>query len=82
MKIPRNDQEFGNWPLYQKTQYKLYKEGKKSKLTKDKVDKLIQIGFLESDETPSLSAQATAALVTQKGGDYDAGGYDGWYQSM
>ena len=46
------------------------------------MDKLIQIGFLESDDTPSLSAQATAALVTQKGGDYDAGGYDGWYQSM
>jgi hypothetical protein len=80
VKIPRNHPDFGNWPIYQKSQYKLFKEGKKSKLTKEKVDKLIQIGFLESNEAPSLLAQATAALVTQKGGDYDAG-YE-WYSSV
>lgn len=79
MKIPRNHRDFGNWPLYQKSQFKLFKEGKKSKLTKEKVDKLIQIGFLESDETPSLSAQAKAASVAQTGGDYDS--FE-WYQSV
>ena len=81
MKIPRNHPDFGNWPLYQRSQHKLFKEGKKSKLTKEKVDKLIQIGFLESNETPSLSAQASAALATQFGGNYDAGGYE-LYQSI
>merc|ERR1712194_857019 len=47
--IPRNHPDFGNWPNYQKSQYNLFKEGKKSKITKEKVDRLIQIGFLDND---------------------------------
>ena len=45
------------------------------------MEKLIDIGFLESEESPSLAAQATAALISQKGGDYDAPGFE-WYQSV
>jgi len=50
VKIPKNHPDFGNWPIYQKTQYKLFKEGKKSKLTKKKVDRLIRIGFFEAND--------------------------------
>ena len=46
-RVPRGHADFGNWPVYQKTQYKLYKDGKKSKITKEKVERLIDIGFLE-----------------------------------
>jgi len=79
VKVPRNHPDFGNWPIYQKAQYKLFKEGKKSKITKEKVDRLIQIGFFESPNNsqaaPSLSEQANAAMAVQKqqGGGYDAG---------
>ena len=47
LKIPRNHPYFGNWPNWQRTQYKLYRSGKASKITKDKVDKLISIGFFK-----------------------------------
>ena len=47
LQIPAQHPDFGNWPAYQKSQYNRYKEGKKSKITKEKVDKLIAIGFLE-----------------------------------
>ncbi|KAL3785275.1 LOW QUALITY PROTEIN: hypothetical protein ACHAW5_008289 [Stephanodiscus triporus] len=51
--IPRNHPVFGSWPAYQKAQYKMFKGGKKSKLTDDKVEKLIRIGFLDTNEKPS-----------------------------
>ena len=44
--IPRGHVDFGSWPNYQRNQYTNWKEGKPSKLTKEKVDKLIEIGFL------------------------------------
>ena len=53
MNIPRNHTVFGSWPAYQKAQYKMFKDGKKSKLTDDKVEKLIRIGFLDTNEKPS-----------------------------
>ena len=70
-KIPRNHPDFGNWPIYQKAQYKLFEGGKKSKITAEKVDRLISIGFLETtNKQPPGSG--FAAL---KGG-YDAASYD------
>lgn len=44
--VPRGHVDFGSWPSYQQNQYKNWKEGKSSKLTKEKVNKLIEIGFL------------------------------------
>lgn len=44
--IPRGHVDFGSWPNYQRNQYKNWKEWKSSKLTKEKVDKLMEIGFL------------------------------------
>lgn len=65
--VPRNHPEFKEWPKYQKSQYKLFKEGKKNKLTQEKVDKLIEIGLLtEKDEKPSLKEQADEVLAAQK----------------
>ncbi|KAL9180410.1 hypothetical protein ACHAXT_008380 [Thalassiosira profunda] len=46
-RIPRNHQQFGSWPTYQRSQYRLFKEGKKSKMTQERADKLIEIGFFE-----------------------------------
>ncbi|KAL7475654.1 hypothetical protein ACHAW6_001565 [Cyclotella cf. meneghiniana] len=53
LKIPRNHPYFGNWPNWQRTQYKLYRSGKASKITKDKVDKLISIGFFKPPDKQS-----------------------------
>ena len=47
LKIPRSNSYFGNWPNWQRTQYKLYLAGKESKITKEKIDKLIAIGFFK-----------------------------------
>ncbi len=33
--------------MYQRAQYKLFMAGKPAKITKDKVDKLLSIGFLK-----------------------------------
>jgi len=69
-KIPRNHPDFGNWPIYQKAQYKLFEGGKKSKITAEKVDRLISIGFLETKkQTPG------SGFAALKGG-YDAASYD------
>ena len=46
-RIPRNHEQFGSWPTYQRSQYRLFKEGKKSKMTQERADKLIEIGFFE-----------------------------------
>mmetsp|Transcript_13924 Transcript_13924/g.27898 ORF Transcript_13924/g.27898 Transcript_13924/m.27898 type:complete len:551 (-) Transcript_13924:2-1654(-) len=46
-KIPRNHPYFGNWPMYQRAQYKLFMAGKPAKITKEKVDKLLSMGFLK-----------------------------------
>ncbi len=74
VKIPRNHPDFGNWTTYQKAQYKLFKDGKKAKITKDKVDKLIAIGFLEAKEP---SSKVTQALThAKKAGGYDSGAFD------
>ena len=73
-KIPRNHPDFGNWPVYQKAQYKLFKAGKKAKITEDKVAKLLAIGFLE---TKKPSSKVTEALnQAKKGGGYDSGAFD------
>jgi len=59
--IPHDHPDFGNWPFYQRNQYKLYQQGKKSKLTKEKVDKLTAIGFLEErDERQRRRFEAQA----------------------
>ena len=68
VQIPRNHPVFGNWPVYQKAQYKLFKDGKKSKLTEDKVEKLIRIGFL----TPFPLAQVVETVATEDGERYDS----------
>jgi len=44
--VPSGHDDFDSWPSYQRSEYKNWKEGKKSKLTKEKIDKLIEIGFL------------------------------------
>ena len=75
-KIPRNHPDFGNWPVYQKAQYKLFKSGKKAKITKDKVDRLIAIGFLETKEPSTLFSKVTEALNQAKKGGYDSGAFD------
>jgi hypothetical protein len=48
VKIPIKHPYFGNWPSYQKSQYILYLDGKKSRLNEDKIHKLIHIGFLDA----------------------------------
>jgi len=64
-KIPRNHADFGNWPIYQKAQYKLFKEGKKSKITAAKVQKLIDIGFIEGNmEENALDASSESISRT------------------
>jgi hypothetical protein len=68
VQIPRKHPVFGNWPVYQKAQYKLFKDGKKSKLTEDKVEKLIRIGFL----TPFPLAQVVETKATKDGERYDS----------
>jgi len=68
VQIPRNHPVFGNWPVYQKAQYKLFKDGKKSKLTEDKVEKLIRIGFL----APFPLEQVLETMATQDGERYDS----------
>jgi hypothetical protein len=50
LKIPRNHPYFGNWPNWQRTQYKLFKSGKESKIDQAKVDKLKSIGFLKASD--------------------------------
>ncbi|KAL3817535.1 hypothetical protein ACHAXA_003708 [Cyclostephanos tholiformis] len=52
--IPRNHPFFGNWPVYQRAQYKRYRSGKTSKLTEEKVEKLLRIGFLKTNEASSI----------------------------
>ena len=59
LQIPGHHPDFGNWPGYQKSQYNRYKEGKKSKITKEKVDRLIAIGFLEPPPNSPSSAKAS-----------------------
>ena len=63
--VPRNHPDFGNWPTYQKSQYKMHCEGKKSKLMKDKIDRLIEMGFFHKREeggtTTVLSSTARTA---------------------
>jgi hypothetical protein len=46
----------------------LFKDGKKSKLTEDKVEKLIRIGFL----TPFPLAQVVETMATEDGERYDS----------
>ena len=71
--IPRNHPEFKEWPKYQKSQYQLFKVGKKNKLTQEKVDKLIEIGLLaKKDEKPSLKEQADQVLAAQKAAGWSA----------
>lgn len=64
-KIPRNHPDFGNWPVYQKSQYKLYRDGKKSKITKEKADKLLEIGFLEDEVAPAASGPPAGGQPTK-----------------
>lgn len=65
--LPSNHPGFGNWPHYQKSQLKLFKEGKKSKITKEKVDKLIEIGFfLGNDRTHGSDAEIGVLVSTPK----------------
>lgn len=47
LKIPRSHPYFGNWPNWQRTQYKLYLSGKNAKITDDRIKKLVEIGFLK-----------------------------------
>ncbi|KAL7541416.1 hypothetical protein ACHAWF_006928 [Thalassiosira exigua] len=76
-KVPRNHPDFGNWPAYQKAQYKLFKDGKKSKITKEKVHKLIQIGFLETEYFTGVPQ--VEPLSNQKG--YDDPSYE-WTMNL
>lgn len=50
--------------MYQRAQYKLFLDGKPAKITKEKVDKLIAIGFLK----PSEHAPTTGI---EEGGPHD-----------
>eukprot|EP00956_Cyclotella_meneghiniana_P002670 scaffold3158_cov47-Cyclotella_meneghiniana.AAC.5 len=57
LKIPRSHPYFGNWPNWQRTQFKLYLKNKESsKLNRDKIDKLISIGFFKQHEVNALYA--------------------------
>jgi len=89
-KIPRNHPDFGNWPIYQKAQYKLFKEDKKSKITAEKVKKLIDIGFLKENDPNSMSLASSVSHALEqmplglvhappKEG-YDAASYDWTHQ--
>jgi len=47
VKIPRNHPDWGNWPNHIRNQYKNYLAGRKAKISKEKVEALLAIGFLE-----------------------------------
>ena len=58
LKIPRSHPYFGNWPNWQRTQYRLYLKNKESsKLNQDKVDKLHSIGFFKRHEVNAMHAR-------------------------
>lgn len=62
--IPRNHPRLGSWSVYQKAQYKHFAEGKKSTLDQFKVEKLISIGFLESEAAEPLDLRTTLTNTT------------------
>jgi len=43
--VPKKHPTHGNWVTTQRAQYKKWKEGEKSRLTQDRVDRLNAIGF-------------------------------------
>ena len=47
VKIPRNHPDWGNWPNHIQSQYKNYLAGRNAKISKEKVEALLAIGFLE-----------------------------------
>lgn len=47
VKVPRNHPDWGNWPNHILSQYKNYLAGRKAKISKEKVEALLAIGFLE-----------------------------------
>lgn len=49
-RVPMNVPELGKWAKYQRDQYCLFMKGKKAKISQEKIDKLMSIGFNESLE--------------------------------
>ena len=47
VQIPRGHPDWGNWPNHIRSQYKNYLAGKKAKISKNKVEALLAVGFLE-----------------------------------
>ena len=49
-RVPMTVPELGKWAKYQRDQYCQFMRGKKAKITKEKIDKLMSLGFEESLE--------------------------------
>jgi hypothetical protein len=68
-RVPLNVPELGKWAKYQRDQYVLHARGKKSKITKEKIDLLTSIGFEES-----LEEKVALGLSGEDGEREDGGG--------
>jgi hypothetical protein len=68
-RVPLNVPELGRWAKYQRDQYVLHARGKKSKITKEKIDLLTSIGFEES-----LEERVALGLSGEDGEGEDDGG--------